>query len=183
MTLFDPTGKAVAEVDDVGASRDVSIVHTTALDGEYQLTIGDRFRQGGDRAWYLLTVRTEQPDFELSVSTDQITVAADKPTELPVKIQRRDTAPTPTGSIEVKVLGLPEHVTVAAVVSEPNSPTAAEVKLSFTSNGTPFSGPIRIVGKTAQPKEIERFARTPARLGYAFESFWMTATEPPKKAE
>ncbi|WP_050986186.1 PPC domain-containing protein [Schlesneria paludicola] len=179
MTLSDPTGKAVADVDDVAGSRDVSVVHTAALDGEYQLTIGDRFRQGGDRCWYLLTVRGEQPDFELSVSTDQIVVAPDKPTEIPVKILRRETAPTATGAIEVKVTGLPEGVTAAAVVSEPSSPTAAEVKLSFTTTGMPFSGPIQIVGKTALPQEMERFARTPARLGYAFESFWITATAAP----
>ena len=180
MTLSDPMGKAIAEVDDVAGTRDVSIVHTAALDGEYQLIIGDRFRQGGERCWYLLTVRSEQPDFELSVATDQIAIAADKPTEIPVKIQRHDVAPTPTGSIEVKVLGLPEGVNAAAVVSEPNSPTSGEVKLSFVSNGAPFSGPVRIVGKTSQPKEIERFARTPARLGYALDTFWLTATEKPK---
>lgn len=179
MTLSDPMGKAVADVDDVAGSRDVAVVHTAALDGEYQLTVGDRFRQGGDRCWYLLTVRGEQPDFELAISMDQFVVAADKPTEIPVKVIRRETAPTATGPIEVKVLGLPEGVTAAAVVSEPNSPTAAEVKLSLTSTGAPFSGPIRIVGKTAQPHEIERFARTPARLGHAFETFWLTATAPP----
>jgi hypothetical protein len=68
-------------------------------------------------------------------------------------------------------------VTAAAAVSEPTGPTAAEVKLSFTTTGPAFSGPIRIVGKATQPQPLERTARTPAKLDAAFETIWLTAVE------
>jgi hypothetical protein len=37
--------------------------------------------------------------------------------------------------------------------------------------------PIRISGKTSQPAELQRFARTPARLGSTSEAVWLTVTE------
>ena len=180
MKLSDPTGTAIAEVDDSGPSRDSAITHTAAHDGEYRLAISDRFRQGGDRCWYLLTVRSDQPDFELSAATDSVTVPADKPGELTVKVQRRGTPVEAVGPITIQTVGLPDGISAPPVVSEPTGPTATEIKLTFTSSGTAFSGPIRIVGKASQPNEIERSARTPAKLGIAFETIWMTVLEKPK---
>lgn len=179
LKLTDPGGAVVAEVDDTGSTKDALIAHTASKDGDYRLTVSDRFRQGSDRNWYLLTVRFDEPDFELSVTNDAIVVAHDKPTELAVKIQRRGKGAEPVGAITIQAMGLPEGLTSPAVVSELKGPTAAEVKLSLTSSGAPFSGPIRVIGKTTQPKTIERFARTPARLGVSFETIWVTATKAP----
>jgi hypothetical protein len=67
------------------------------------------------------------------------------------------------------------------VVSEPTGPTAGEVKLSLTANGPAVAVPIRVTGKTAQPAELQRFARTPARLGATSEALWLTVLE--KKAQ
>lgn len=178
--LVDPTGTVVAEIDDTAATRDSSLTHTAAHDGNYRLTVHDRFRGGGDRCWYLLTVRFDEPDFELSAAADAIVVPADKPAEFAIKVVRRGTAAEAVGPITVQAAGLPEGVTVAPVISETTGPTAAEVKLSIVSTGAPFSGPIRIVGKATVPRDLERFARTPPRLGVAFDSIWLTSIEKPK---
>jgi hypothetical protein len=180
MKLTDPAGAIIADVDDTGPSRDSAIAHTAAHDGNYRLSVSDRFRQGGERCWYLLTVRLEQSDFELSATADTVLIPTDKPGELSVKIQRRGTSAETVGPITVQAVGLPESVTSPVVVSETMGPTATEVKLTFTSPGLAFSGPIRIIGKSIQPKEIERFARTPARLGVSFETIWLTVAEKPK---
>ncbi len=185
MKLADPTGTVVADVDDIGSLRDALIVHTAAHDGDYRLTVSDRFRQGGDRCWYLLTVRLDQPDFDLSANADAIVTTSDKPAELTVKVQRRGTAANPVGPLTIQAVSLPDAVTCAAVVSETTGPTATEVKLTFTSTGAPFSGPVRITGKASSPAEIERAVRTPAHLGVTFETIWLTvvgklAAEPPK---
>ena len=179
LKLADPTGAVVADVDDSGPTRDSIISHTAAHDGDYRLTVSDRFRQGGDRSWYLLTVRNEQADFELSLASDAVVVAADKPTELVVKILRRATTAEAVGPVTIEVAGLPAGLTAPAVISEATGPTAAEVKLVLTSNGEEFSGPIRVVGKSVLPREINRTAKTPARLGVQFDSVWLTATKKP----
>lgn len=179
MKLTDPTGTIVADIDDSGATRDCIIGHTAAHDGDYRLSISDRFRKGGDRSWYLLTARNEQADFELSLAGDSVNLEPDKPTEVPVKILRRATSSESIGPITIQVSGLPEGISAPSVVSEISGPTATEVKLLLTSNGNPFSGPIRITGKLLQPRELERAARTPARLGVQFDSAWLTATKKP----
>ena len=177
LTLSSPDGKVVAEVDDKGTTRDAMIAHTATQAGDYQLAVSDRFRQGGDRNWYLLTVKPEQPDFELSVTSDAIVVAADKPAEVTLKIQRRGTSAESVGPIVIQTAGLPNGVVSSKVISETTGATATEVKMTLSTTGSAFSGPVRIIGKADQPKEIERYARTPAKLGVNFQSIWLTVLE------
>ena len=80
LQLADPTGAVVAEVDDSGASRDAVLTHVAARDGDYRVTVSDRYGQGGERCLYLLTARLEEPDFELSVSADALSF---RPTSRP----------------------------------------------------------------------------------------------------
>ena len=47
--------------------------------GDYLLRVSDRFRQSGDRHFYVATARVEATDFELSVPTDVLIVAPDRP--------------------------------------------------------------------------------------------------------
>jgi hypothetical protein len=180
MKLVDPAGAVIAEIDDTGATRDAAIVHTAAQDGLYRLTITDRFRKGGERCWYLLTVRLDQPDYDLAVTGDAVVVAVDKPAEMVVKIARRGTPADAIGPISLQVIGLPEGISSAAVLSEATGPTAAEVKLTLTTTGIPFSGPIRILGKAAAANDLVRSARTAARLGVAFDTIWLTGLEKPQ---
>jgi len=177
--LADPTGAVVAEVDDSGASRDAVLTHVAARDGDYRVTVSDRYGQGGERCLYLLTARLEEPDFELSVSADALVVPADKPAELTVKVLRRQAPSGTAGPITIQAVELPAGVTAPAIVSEPTGPTAGEVKLAFSAGGPAFSGPIRIVGKASQPNDRQRFARTPAKLGVSFDTLWLTVIGKP----
>ena len=180
LILASPDGKIVAEVDDTGATRDGFIAHTAAQTGDYQIAVTDRFRQGSQRNWYLLTVRLEQPDFELTTAIDAVSVAPDKPADaITVKVQRRGTSTESVGPITVQMSGLPEGVMSTVATSETTGATATEVKLTLSTTGPAFSGPVRIVGKAEQPKVIERYARTPAKLGVTFQTIWLTVLEKP----
>ncbi len=177
LLLLDPTGAKVAEVDDIGATQDSAVSHTAAHDGEYKFVVRDRYEQGGDRCAYRLSVRLEQPDFELNLTSDTVTIEPGKPTEVAVKIVRRAGPGGAVGPITIQIPNLPEGVTCPPVVSEPTGPTAAEVKLALTAAGPAFSGPVRVVGTAAQPKELARAARTPARLGATTDVAWLTVIE------
>ncbi len=179
LQLTDPKGATVAEVDDTGKSRDAVLTHTAAHDGDYRVTISDRSRQGGARCLYLLTARLDEPDFELSVSTDTIVIPADKPAELTVKVRRQKSAAGNVGPITIQARELPPGVTAPPVISEPTGGKSEEVKLTFTAGGQAFSGPLRIVGKATQPKEIERSARTPEKLAVSHDSLWLTVIVKP----
>lgn len=180
MNLVDPAGKTVAEVGVGKPARASVITHTPAQDGDYLLTISSRFRQGGERCYYRLTIRPEVSDFELNATSDSIVVAHDKPAELEIKITRRGGPEGAVGPIKIEALGLPEGVTAEPVVSEASGDSAGTVKLKFTTTGSAFSGPIRIVGSTEQPKPIQGHVRTPPKLDVTFETFWLTAVAKPE---
>jgi hypothetical protein len=176
LRLIDPAGNVAMTVDDPAPRRATILSHTAGLDGDYQLTIRDRHRHGGERAFYQITARLDEPDFELSAAADTLVVAPDKPTELVVNVQRRGAA---VGPITIEAMDLPPGVTAAPVVSEPTGPSAEKVTLSFSTTGPAFSGRIRISGTTNQPRDISRLARTPPSLGACFESLWLTAIAKP----
>ena len=178
VNLFDPAGGVVASIEPP-EPQDIVITHAAAQEGVYRLTVGDRYRRGGDRCFYRLTVRLEQPDFELTAGADAIVVTADQPAEFPVTVQRRATPDGSIGAITIEAVGLPAGVTAAPVVSEPDGPTAAKVSLVFSTTGEAFSGPIRIVGTAVAPNQIKRFARAPARFGVGLETIWLTAVAKP----
>jgi hypothetical protein len=68
-------------------------------------------------------------------------------------------------------------VTAMPVVADVKGDTEKKVTLSLTSEGKPFSGRIRLRGTATAPKELQRFARTPAKLDAMFDTFWLTVIE------
>lgn len=175
----DPAGAVVADVNDLAPVRASVITHAAAAEGDYVLTVKDRYRQGGERCFYRLTVRLEEPDFELVASADSLVVGPDKPTEFAITVQRRSPPGVAIGPITIAALDLPPGVTMPDVVSEPEGETASKVILTFHSAGAAFSGPIRLAGTASEPQEIHRQVRTPPAFGATFETFWLTAIATP----
>ncbi|MDA1052465.1 MAG: PPC domain-containing protein [Planctomycetota bacterium] len=179
LRLTDPAGTVAVNVDDPAPARAAILNYVAPNDGDYQLTVHDRFRQFGDRCFYRLTVRLEEPDFELSAAADAFVVGPDKPTELVVNVQRRAPPGVTIGPITIEAVELPPGVTAPAVVSEPTGDSAAKVTLTFSTTGPAYSGRIRIQGTAKQPQEITRLARTPPQFGACFDELWLTAIAKP----
>jgi hypothetical protein len=174
MQLFDPTGSQAAEFREP-KPQDAVITHTTAHDGVYRLTVEDRFDQHGDRCCYRLMVRVAEPDFALNLETDSIVVKPGESSEVVVNVQRRNTSAGSIGPITIEAVDLPAGVTAAAVISETEGDSSEKVTLSFSTEGTEFSGPIRILGRTSEPRQIERFASSPAQFDASLSAIWLTA--------
>ena len=185
LRLMEPTGKTVvAENDSPGSAAPTLLTHAATQTGEYLLKIRDRNHRAGkgadgQRCFYRLTVRAEEPDFELQGAADMLVVNSDKPTEFVVNVVRRAAPGGAIGPITIQPVDLPPGVVAPPVTSEPTGPTAAKVTLSFTTTGPAFTGRIKIAGTTSQPKELRRLVRTPASFGACFESFWLTAVAKP----
>ncbi len=175
--LADPTGGEAAKFDETELA-DAVISHTTAHEGLYQLTVRDLFGQCGERCVYRLTVRIAEPDFALSTDSDSIVVNPDEPTEVVVNVQRRNAPDGIVGPITIEAVDLPPGVTTEAVVSEVEGETADKVTLTFVSTGEASSGPIRIVGRASEPREIERFALTPPQFSASLSVIWLTTIAP-----
>ena len=177
--LTDPGGSVAAKAGESGGAQDALITHKVAQDGDYQLTIGDRYRHGSDRHFYRLTIQLAEPDFELSAGADAVVVGPDKPAELPLTVKRHTSPSGTIGPITIEATNLPPGVTTPSVVSESEGDTASKVTLKFTTTGAAFSGLIRIRGTADEPRKIKRFARTPPRYATSVEAIWLTAIAKP----
>ena len=174
LRMIDPMGATAVSSEKNGPQHDPVASYTAAYDGEYRLTVSDRYGHGGDRQLYQLTVRPDQTDFELALDTHSITVNVNSTAELSVAVKRRSLADAPLGPITIDVLDLPEGVTASEVVSEAQGPTAEKVTVSIHNMQSAYSGLIRIRGTTDQPRNIVRFGQTPPLLGSRFETIWLT---------
>ena len=140
------------------------------------MCIRDSYRHHGPGHFYQVTIVPEETDFELSVSADMLVVTPEKPLEVDVVVTRRNSSGGKLGPITIAIEGLPKGLTSSSVVSKADGATSKKVKLSIKTDGTAFSGPIRIIGKCAKPTERRRAARTPVKFGNAFGSIWLTGT-------
>lgn len=174
--VTDAAGKQLAENDDAGKGRDPELVFAAPADGQYAIVIRDVHRHGGTRYLYRLATTVAGQDYALTLAADAFVLAAGKPLEIPVTIERRDGMDQP---IEVSVLGLPAGVTAPAVVSEPKGDSAKAVKLilnadaaaKFAANGASM----RIIGKVAA--EPARFRLATFVTGAApatHQDVWLT---------
>lgn len=169
--IYDPAGKQLAEVDDSAGGRDAILSYTAPSDGTYALAVLDRHHSGSSKAFYLLTVRLEQEDFQLSFSTTSLVIPSGEVGELPVDIVRRGAA----GAITLSVLGLPDGMSCEPIVSTIDGENSKRVTLKISSQSLAFSGPIKVMGRMEEPRAVQRLATTPARLGAVLPNLWLTS--------
>ncbi len=181
LKLLKPDGTVIQELDD-GAKGDFDpdLNFTPPADGEYRLSITDRFNAGGPRFVYRLTALPSSPDFELRAAADSFVLKEDKPLEIPVTIERQRGF---SHEIEFIVSGLPEKVTVEPVTSAKDGDTSKAVKLLIKAEaGVAFSGPIRVIGRSKTEPPLEKAALTPlAAMGTTTSHLWLTVIAAPTK--
>ena len=176
MRIMAPDGSQAAKSSDPGTGKETHLRFSPKVDGAFEVQVFDRYRHHGPGYFYQVTIVPEQTDFELSISADTLLVTPEKPLEVDVVVTRRNSSGGKLGPITIAVEGLPKGMTSAPVVSQPDGDTSKKVKLSIATDGAAFSGPIRIIGKCTEPAELQRAARTPVKLGNAFEKIWLTGT-------
>jgi len=153
--LLDSTEKIMTTVDDTDKQRDSELATGISADGRYRLLVRDLYRHGSPRHAYLLTIRVDEADYQLSLAATETVLDEGKSVELPVTIDRR---PGFNEEIAFEVRGLPEGVKVDAPKSAAKGETAKSVKLKLSGGKSPWSGAIQIVGISQGDKKLERIA-------------------------
>lgn len=175
----DAAGQKLAEVDDaVQDEADVVLEFTAPKDGDYAVSVTDRFAHGGPAYWYALSMAEPAPTAVLQSAADAFTVKAETPLEIPITIDRRLGYALP---LKIAMEGLPEGVSAEAVVSEPQGDSSKAVKLIVNSTRAErWSGPIKIVGRAAGDSQPERVVqwKSPANERFV-PHLWLTALPKP----
>ncbi|MBO13496.1 MAG: hypothetical protein CMJ68_22405 [Planctomycetaceae bacterium] len=176
MRIMAPDGSRAAQSSDPGRGKETQLRFSPKVDGPHEVQVFDRYRHHGPGHFYQVTIVPENTDYELSVGADMLVVTPKKPLEVEVVVTRRNGPGGKLGPITIAVEGLPKGMTAPPVISQPDGATSKKIKLTITTDGTAFSGPIRIIGKCTKPAEYQRVARTPVKLGNAFATTWLTGT-------
>src|SRR5690606_29983008 len=160
------------EVDDAARTdRDVAIVQPIPADGTYRLLVRDLHHHGGMRYVYRMTLNEAQNDLSLSLAAQSFVLTPGKPLEIPITVTRSGV----NEEIEITAVDLPDGVLVTPVKSEGKGATAKAVKLELKATGAPFSGMVRIVGRTLGEQPLERTATfTVAGAVPKQSSVWLT---------
>ena len=172
LQVVDAQGKSLVKVDDLGAARDPSLTFIPAADGTYRLLVQDLNMAGSARHVYLLRATQAQPAFQVTAAANTIELPADKPAEITLTVDRQHGF---AEEIAFRVEGLPQFVSAAPVISAGSGDSAKTVKLTLTSTGGAFSGPIRIVGESTGPLKLSRTATAAvANHTHRCEHLWLT---------
>ena len=172
LRVLDPGGKVLAESDDsTPLGRDAGLQFTPPATGEFHAEVSDLNGRGGLRYVYQLDLVPAQPEVRLTLEQRQLTLAADKPLEVVVGVDRRNGF---AGTAEIAVEGLPDWVKASQPVSVSGSETAKSVILNLASQGTTtWSGPLRIIGRPNPPGPAVT-ANIPEVEGFAPRLPWLT---------
>ncbi|HEV3023863.1 MAG TPA: PPC domain-containing protein [Pirellulales bacterium] len=175
LELFDAAGKSLARVDDIASNADPELSFQVPADGEYRLSVSDLFNHGGPRFVYRLRCVPTEADFALTVEAHAFSLAVGAPLEVPLTIERRNGF---AEAIDFEVTGLPEGVTMGAVQSLAGDESAKSVKLVLSAARGPYSGPIRIVGRSAGGLERSHAAQTTlSGRGVRTADLWLTVRD------
>jgi len=173
LKITDAAGKTLQEVDDaVQGDADVVMEFTPPEDGEYVVTIRDRYAHGGPEYLYALTIASPEPDFALSVPADALTFTPGKDVEVTVSVESRNGF---DDEVQLSIEGLPEGCSAEPVKITPmaSSGSGRSGRSGRRGGGTPASsaklvvkttmtdgwdGEFRIVGRTLDEKPLERVA-------------------------
>ncbi len=163
LTVLDPAGRAIAEVDDSGDRRDPEYALKAPIDGDYRLGVRDLHGRGGPRYLYLLSVLPPDPDFSLTLASDRVDLSPGKEATLVVTVDRKDGY---SGMIDITVLEVPLGISVISATSKPGDASAKSVTLKFKADDCACPGAFRVVGRGSDPVGKVRMA-TASIAGFA----------------
>jgi hypothetical protein len=158
IAIADATGAIVARGNGPDAPGQAGVLEWRApADGEYRLRLRDLQygSHGGPDFVYLLTVRPAEPDFALTLVKDFLNVTQGTREEAEVVVTRRGGF---TGTVQLKVTGLPAGVRVENTVVPEN---AARQRVAFVAaaDARPVDAVVRITGVAKlAARTIERTA-------------------------
>lgn len=174
VTVKTDKGKSVKESDDRSREdQDAEASFKIPSDGEYTVTVSDRYGFGGDRFVYVLNCQETRPTFAATVKASHFVLANDKSLEIPIAVERTNGF---SEEIEFKVQGQPNAVTADLVTSknEGDSKKSVTLKLTVAQESQPFSGVVTIVGTGLETKLASQVTAPIQESRLTTSEIWLT---------
>ena len=157
LRILKADGSEIRKEDDAGKSSDPEYLWTISADGEYGITVADRFSRGGEKMRYRLSVAPPVADFTVTLDKASYTMERGKPLEVKTTVTRlRGHKDDLTFSLP----GLPAGITLTAPGTVPEKGGEVVLKLEAKADAPAFSGALRVVAveKKTEGKGREKVA-------------------------
>jgi len=171
LQVRDATGKVLGEADDTNKKRDCQLAFVPPADGAYDLLVRDLHHDGGERYIYQVHARLREPDFELKMAGGVYVLKSKEMVEIRMDVIRKHGF---AEEISVSVEGLPEGVSAKPLKSLAKGTSATKLKLFIQGESKSFSGPIKIVGTTADGKKSRMAHYLVPNLNWKRIDPWLT---------
>lgn len=157
LRILKPDGSEIRKEDDTNKSSDPEYLWTVAADGEYGISVTDRFSRGGEGMRYRLTALAPVASFMVTLDKAGYTLERAKPLEIKTTVTRLHGHKE---NISFSIPGLPSGITLTAPETVPEKGGDVVLKLEVKADAPAFSGALRVVGteKIAEGKGAERTA-------------------------
>lgn len=188
LRLLKPDGSELKLIDDSNKESDPEYLWKVAADGDYTLSVTDRFRRGSPEMRYRLTVDEARPSFAATLEKSEYVLEPGKELDLKITITRQHGH---TGNLLFEISDLPDSVSVTPPEKVPDKGGAVTLKLKARENAAAFQEQITVQAwetddegkKTGQPQVVSFSFRDDGYRGpYAImetTDLWLTI--PPAK--
>ncbi len=191
LRILKPDGSELKLIDDSNKESDPEYLWKVAVDGDYQVSVTDRFRRGGASYRYQISIEEPKPDFSATIEKSEYLLEPGKSVDLKVKITRNHGHKE---NLIFEIPGLPAGVTLKSPDKIPEKGGDVVLTLAAGKDAAPFQKPlgIRVFDedqdgkKTGEAKNASFSFRDDTYRGpyviMELPSVWLSIP-PPKKEE
>ena len=183
LRILKPDGSELRSVDDSNKTPDAQYLWSVSADGDYQISIADRFHRGGSPFRYRLSLEKGVPDLSAISDQSEYLLEPGKSIDIKLKITRTNGH---TAEVTCLLPDLPPGVEWKDPKPAPAKNGDWVIKLEAKADAKPFQKPFRIQlkekaaeGEKAPPLRLAQFSYTDdnSRGPYLLEEasqIWLT---------
>jgi hypothetical protein len=191
LQILKPDGALVKLIDDANKESDSEYLWKVAADGDYGITVTDRFKRGGPQFRYRISAAKLVPGFTATIEKTEYLLERGKSLDIKVKVTRLHGHKE---NLVFEIPGLPDKVTFTPPEKIPEKTGDVTLKLEAKDDVTAFQKPLTIQSfiadkdgkKTGKPIAAYHSFKTDANYRGPYvvmelPNVWLTI--PPKKEE
>lgn len=189
--IFKPDGVELKLIDDANKESDPEYLWKVAADGDYEITVTDRFQRGGPQYRYRASASKPVPHFTLTIEKTEYLLELGKSLDIKIKLTRFHGHKE---NLVFEIPGLPDKVTFTGPEKVPEKGGDIILKLEAKADAPAFQKPLTIHAieadkdgkKTGKPVEAIHSYKSDAnyRGPYAVMELplvWLTIPPKPKE--
>ncbi len=141
LRILKPDGAELKLVDDSNKENDPEYLWKVAADGDYRITVTDRFGRGGSEFRYRARIEKTKPSFTTTIEKSEYLLEPGRDLDIKVKLTRLHGH---QDNLAFEISNLPSQIEFIAPEKIPEKDGDVVLKLKATDDAAPFQMPVTI---------------------------------------